>query len=286
MIDYILRFKAIIYVLFILSGCATVITSDTVFYTDKVPSKVDTNSIMSSSWFSNETNQVSEISFKHADGIVTRGIHFSVRDSKYVVVYFGGNGFRVNDAAVGLSKQFNRIGVDFVWVDYRGVGSSDGIPTLKNVRDDAVYFIEYYVSKFDKPIILHGVSMGSVVVSDIVDKLKINVAAIVLESPIFDVDDLFNRMSLPWQSIKVEEDLKHQNCKRFVGENQKPILFISANDDKFTPSLITRKFYQQSPSKNKIFLSIENASHVNSMTFDNTVEGYANFISNLTVNKK
>jgi hypothetical protein len=50
------------------------------------------------------------------------------------VVYFGGNSFRIQDAGIGLTRRFAQLGVDFVCMDYRGLGASDGIPSIETLK--------------------------------------------------------------------------------------------------------------------------------------------------------
>jgi uncharacterized protein len=78
------------------------------------------------------------------------------------------------------------LGYDTFLVDFRGVGGSSGNTTtvgIKEAKDVAIAFNYAQKSKFKYPLILYGISMGSVAVIKAVAQDNIQPQAIILELP-------------------------------------------------------------------------------------------------------
>lgn len=263
----------------LITGCSSVVKTNDLLMINTKKTPVNITAISNGDWFEPAIHKVEDIAITHDDGITTRGLHLSVKDSKYVVIYFGGNSFRIQDAGIGLTRRFAQLGVDFVWMDYRGLGASDGIPSIDTLKKDAIS-THNFVQQYDKKIILHGVSMGSLLAANIAASDN-DIHALVLEAAISDVESLVKGMAPSWKTVEVDPELKGISNEEFIAKYEGPLLFIVGEDDSVTPSNNTRKLFHTSPSNQKSFIVVLNASHVNSMTFDQAFNEYSSFLKSL-----
>jgi esterase/lipase len=270
---------ALIVALLLVAGCSSVIKTNDLLMTNAKKTPVDVTAISNGDWFEPSIHKIENFAITHDDGITTRGLHLLVKDSKYVVVYFGGNSFRIQDAGIGLTRRFAQLGVDFVWMDYRGLGASDGIPSIETLKKDAISTYNF-IQQYDKKVILHGVSMGSLLAANIAASDN-NIHALVLEAAITDVESLVKGMAPPWKTVEVDPELKGISNEEYIAQYEGPLLFIVGEDDSVTPAASTRKLFDTSPSIQKSFMVVSGASHVNSMTFDQAFNEYTSFIKSL-----
>lgn len=271
-----------IFFLTLITGCSTLVGTNELLVQDEIKTPVDIQRIKETSWFDRSKHSISTVSIKHKDNIQTNGLHLSVKDSDYVVVYFGGNSFRIQDAGMGLSRRFSELGVDFLWVDYRGIGASEGSPSIENLKQDAIDTYKFAQS-LNKKIILHGTSMGSFIANTLASEVNLN-GGLVLEAAIVDVDSLINGMTpfwyKPFNNVVLTNELSSLSNEKIIANYSGPLFLIVGDEDEITPVSFTNILFSKSPSKRKTMKVVKGAMHVNSMTFDQTIEAYAKFIDN------
>ena len=120
-----------------LSGCASVLMPDSLLRTDGKVTPVELSQFTEAEWFNAETQNISHLNITQDDGHTSRGYYLEQNAAKYTVLYFGGNGFRIQDAGIGLARVFSKIGVNFVWIDYRGLGATGGTPSIDRIKKDS-----------------------------------------------------------------------------------------------------------------------------------------------------
>jgi len=166
-----------------------------------------------------------------------------------------------------------------LWMDYRGIGASDGIPSIESLKQDALT-INKFAKQYDKEVVLHGVSMGSLIAANIAANDN-SIHGLVLEAAIFDVESLVKGMAPSWKTVEVAPELKGLGNEKYIANYQGPLLFIVGAEDTITPSISTQRLYDISPSNKKNLLVIDGASHVNSMTFEQTFIEYLAFLKSI-----
>lgn len=105
--------------------------------------------------------------------------------SQGIVILFPGNGGSKANL-LAPAQVFHNLGYDTLLVDFRGVGGSSGNTTTVGMREakDVAVVMDYVQGlKLDQPIILYGVSMGSVAILKAIAEEQINPDAIILELP-------------------------------------------------------------------------------------------------------
>ena len=183
---------------------------------------------------------------------------------------------------MGLSRRFTELGVDFLWVDYRGIGASEGTPSIENLKQDAIDTYKFAQS-MNKKIILHGTSMGSFIASTLASEVSLD-GGLVLEAAIVDVDSLINGMTpfwyKPFNNVMLTSELSSLNNEEIITNYSGPLFLIVGDEDEITPISFTKILFAKSPSKRKTMEVVRGAMHVNSMTFDQTIKAYESFIDN------
>jgi fermentation-respiration switch protein FrsA (DUF1100 family) len=267
-----------------LSGCASVLMPDSLLRTDGKVTPVELSQFTEAEWFNAETQNISHLNITQDDGHTSRGFYLEQNAAKYTVLYFGGNGFRIQDAGIGLARVFSKIGVNFVWIDYRGLGATGGTPSIDRIKKDSQTIIDH-LKTLHKPLIIHGISMGSLLASNIASDPKNadDISALVLESAILDLDSLINNMAPGWNPVEKQTDPQWSTYDSvpLVQKWAGPLLLLSSSDDDYTPVANAEKLYRVSSSKQKSIAVIEGASHVNAMTKEQTIEEYRSFLASL-----
>ena len=134
------------------------------------------------------------------DGANLYAVQFSRPDSKAVVLYFGGNAFTISKLAQNILDVYEAQPVDVFMVDHRGSGGSSGKASLNAMLDDAVQtydFVRQMEQYRNKPIIVHGQSLGSFFAGEVAKARTLD--ALVIESSATTAED--------WVQGLVDENL-------------------------------------------------------------------------------
>jgi hypothetical protein len=122
-----------------------------------------------------------------AEGIHVGGKVFAAPGKAPVVLYFHGNGEIASDYEA-IAPFYTRLGITLFVVDYRGYGSSDGVPTASALLADAWVTYEQAAAVLGErgipsdKLFLMGRSLGSAAALEIADRAGQGVAGLILES--------------------------------------------------------------------------------------------------------
>lgn len=264
------------------TACSAMITADNYLGKDDKAIPVDLAAIDKNGWVETSQDKLQSIEVSHADGVLGHGIYLQTKNSKYVIVYFGGNMFRIRDEAPVLLPRFAPLDVDVVWFDYRGLGASDGIPTYDAIQSDA-FDVLSYVSRLNKKVIVHGVSMGSLIAAKLSQDPRVD--GMVLEGAISTAPELIHNMT-PWWStpfVKVELDGTLQHTSNFpaISAYKKSLLLLIGDRDTTTPVQFSKALYAASPSSRKSLTIVLGGQHGNVMKFDQSGAAYQTFLGTI-----
>ena len=206
------------------------------------------------------------VDFHAADGVCLHGLFVKQPASPTVVLYFGGNEFRIGTYGIDLARDFAWAGLSVLMMDYRGYGESQGRPAIKALKDDALAAYDYLAARqdlTDRPIVIHGLSLGSFVATWAASQRPC--AALVLESPATNVRD-WVRGQVPWfvrpfvrlhiaPAVLVEDNVER------VANYGGALLVMTGERDRMTPPWMAERIYQASNSTNKHLLRVPDATH-------------------------
>lgn len=106
--------------------------------------------------------------------------------SQGTVLLFPGNGSSKATQLLAPAKVFHDLHYDTLLVDFRGVGGSSGNTTTLGVKEakDVALAVQYVEGlKFQRPVVLYGVSMGSAAILTAIAKENVKPDGIILELP-------------------------------------------------------------------------------------------------------
>jgi len=184
-------------------------------------------------------------------------------DSRGTVLLYGGNGFLMVTARAQLDALLS-LPVDVLAFDYRGYGQSTGSPSVAALEADALTVYDYATRELKvepSRMVLHGHSLGSFVAMFVEEKRQ--AAAVVLENPVSNVDDLVGGL-VPWLfdpfvRFKVAEELKRNDNLARAETIEVPLLVFSGTEDPIAPDRMAKAIHEQAEGSE--WVSIEGGGH-------------------------
>jgi len=169
------------------------------------------------------------------------------------VLMFHGNGEVITDYVGEFAALFERIGLNFCVVDYRGYGLSEGSPSLGKILEDGRAAWDYFTAEAGIPaenIVLLGRSMGSIPAIEIASHTEDNFIGLIVESGIAGFDRWIERMEplvrqagMDFDGLKA--DLKQNLDHRAKIEKvSRPILILHTEADSIVPSWNAHDMYK------------------------------------------
>ena len=183
-----------------------------------------------------------------------------------IILFFHGNG-EIGSEYDEIAQVYNQNNINFIIVDFRGYGFSNGTPNIENTQSDA-HFILDFVLKYIKEknysgsLILMGRSLGSVSVLELAKRYPMDFIGLIIESGFSDENPLFKLIGITAKQAGFKKEngfLNGEKIKKYSG----PLLIIHAQEDHIVPLTQGELLYNSCPSKNKKFLPIPNANHNN-----------------------
>ena len=173
-----------------------------------------------------------EIRLKHGDHTLT-GWFFKneIGPDQPLIIYYGGNAEDVSLNFGDLQRFATR---SFLFMNYRGYGQSDGLPSERALLEDALFIFDHVLvsEKIDPShVVLMGRSLGSGVAVHVAANR--DVGGVILVTPF---DSLVNVAKAHYPIFPVSLMLKHRfdSAALAAGINT-PALFLTASNDRVVP---------------------------------------------------
>lgn len=200
------------------------------------------------------------------DGIyIGSRYHLDKKDSPNMV-YFHGNAELVSEYDM-MAEVYLKLGVNFIPVDYRGYGISDGEPSMPALIRDAVSCLKFIRNDLNEKgntgnIVVMGRSLGSAAVLEQISQIPELIHGLIIESGFAFEEPLFRLLGLDPNALgyKPENGLKHiQKIKSYSG----PTLIIHARQDHIIAFSQGEDLFNASSGKPKEHFWVDNANHNN-----------------------
>jgi uncharacterized protein len=180
------------------------------------------------------------------------------------IVFFHGNGEIVADYDE-LAPFYNRQGVNFFPVDYRGYGRSTGDPTVSAMMRDchAIFaFARRWLVEmgYPGPLMLMGRSLGSASALELAAAYPERVAALIVESGFAYAGPLLQLLGVNLAAIGFKEMAGFRNVDK-IRAYPGPTLIIHAERDHIIPFSDGQALYDASAAPDKTLLKIPRANH-------------------------
>lgn len=176
-------------------------------------------------------------------------------DNAPLVFYFGGN---AEDISITGLEIANRADANFVLMNYRGYGESEGSPSQAALFNDALSIYDSLVdsTRHNGKIVVFGRSLGSGVGVYLGSQRKVDAA--VLVTPYDSIRNVAQR-HLPW--LPVSELIRHPfDSIALASSLDIPALFLVAELDQVVPTEHAQRLIDSWAGR-KRWVSIEGASH-------------------------
>jgi len=180
------------------------------------------------------------------------------------LIFFHGNGEIVADYDE-MGPVYNRMGLNFLAVDYRGYGRSTGTPTITAMMRDCHGIFEFSLEWLrDKgctgPLIAMGRSLGSASALELASHYKDRMSGLIIESGFAYAGPLLRLLGINPEAIGFKEEKGFRNLAK-IKTWDKPALIIHAELDQIIPFSEGQALYEACPSSEKTLLKIPFADH-------------------------
>jgi fermentation-respiration switch protein FrsA (DUF1100 family) len=180
------------------------------------------------------------------------------------VLFFHGNGEIVADYD-DLGPLYNRMGMNFLPVDYRGYGRSTGRPTVTTMMKDCHAIFEFTKKWLEEngytgAFIAMGRSLGSASVLELASHHKDLIDGLVVESGFAHAGPLLALLDVNRAAMGFREEKGFRNLEK-IRTWDKPTLVIHAEFDHIIPFSDGQALYDACRSSDKTLLKIPGADH-------------------------
>ena len=180
------------------------------------------------------------------------------------ILFFHGNGEIASDYDE-FGPVYNRMGMNFLVVDYRGYGRSSGRPTVTAMMRDCHAIFEFTKgwlgeNGYGGAFIVMGRSLGSASALELISRHKDRINGLVLESSFANTGTLLEFLGVNASEIGFSEGKGFRNLEK-IRAWDKTTLIIHAEFDHFFPISEAQALYDACPSPHKTLLKIPGANH-------------------------
>ena len=191
--------------------------------------------------------------------------------AKLTMLHFHGNGETIADYVGSDFHAFNDIGVNMVWVEYRGYGRSTGKPQLVAMLGDGERVVQALGLSFDR-VIAFGRSMGSLYAIELASRQP-TLAGLVIESGIADPAERFLTYADVAATGSSEDVIRaevatHFDHQKKLAAYQNPVLILHAENDHLITVSHAERNFKWSASANKKLVVFPYGDHNSIMPFN------------------
>jgi uncharacterized protein len=193
------------------------------------------------------------------------GARFHIGDKTHPnILFFHGNGEIVSDYD-DLGPMYTQLGINFLPVDYRGYGRSNGIPSVSSMMQDChtiFSFVHEWLKKngHQGPLIIMGRSLGSACALELAWAHETAIDALVIESGFAWATPLLRLLGVNTEAMGFNEETGFRNIDK-IKTVEKPTVIIHAEYDHIIPFSDGQSLFDASPAIHKELVRIPNADH-------------------------
>lgn len=189
--------------------------------------------------------------------------HLTAADAPNIL-FFHGNGEIVADYDE-MGPLYNRLGLNFLPVDYRGYGRSGGQPSIAAMMQDCHTILRYVTNwlpehGYSGPLVLMGRSLGSASVLELAASHPDQAAGLIIESGFAFAGPLLQLLGVNPQTLGFTEEAGFNHLAK-IRTWHKPLLIIHAQFDQIIPYRDAQALYDACPSREKTLVQIPGANH-------------------------
>jgi pimeloyl-ACP methyl ester carboxylesterase len=197
------------------------------------------------------------------DGVVLGGrFHFAGSNCP-TILFWHGNGEIASD--YDDTQEYIAMGINFLVIDFRGYGESDGTPTGSNLLSDAITVYEKTPKLLQKigiqsdQLFIMGRSLGCTSAVEIAHIAQGNISGLILESGRAFTVPIMERVG-GFHPDQYDEKLGFRNHEK-IAEITVPTLIIHGEEDEIIPVSDGEAMFGNSAGQPKKLVKIANAGH-------------------------
>ena len=180
------------------------------------------------------------------------------------ILFFHGNGEIVADYDE-LGPVYNGTGINFMPVDYRGYGRSDGTPSVSAMMQDChaifAFTREWLAGRgYRGPLVVMGRSLGSASALELAAGYSRDIDALIVESGFALAGPLLDLLGVDARRLGFKEENGFRNIDK-IGRFKGPTLNIHAEHDHIIPFADGQALFDASAADDKKLLMIPAANH-------------------------
>jgi pimeloyl-ACP methyl ester carboxylesterase len=188
----------------------------------------------------------------------------AVQPAGPLILFFHGNGEIAADYD-DIGPLFNRLGINFIVVDYRGYGCSGGRPTVSAMMADCHPLLDFVLDWQKKkdspgPLIVMGRSLGSASALDLAATRGDQIDGLVVESGFAWAGPLLRLLGVDPDRIGFDASAGFANLDK-IGKVAKPTVIIHAEFDHIIPFSDGEALFEASAAADKVLVKIPGANH-------------------------
>ena len=193
------------------------------------------------------------------------GARFHIRDNTCPnILFFHGNGEIVSDYDE-LGPMYNQLEINFLPVDYRGYGRSNGEPSVAGMMRDChgiLSFVRTWLQEngHHGSLIVMGRSLGSASALELAQAYPTDIDALIIESGFALAAPLLRLLGINTKAIGFSEEKGFGNIDK-IRNYAGPTLIIHAEYDHIIPFSDGRSLYDASPARDKKLIQVPGANH-------------------------
>jgi pimeloyl-ACP methyl ester carboxylesterase len=197
------------------------------------------------------------------DVVVGGRFHMAAKPAPNVL-FFHGNGEIVADYDE-MGPLYNRMGMNFLPVDYRGYGRSTGRPTISTMMKDCHEIFDFTRAWLEEngytgTFVVMGRSLGSASALELAARCKERMEGLVVESGFAYTGPLLALLGVDTAAMGFREEKGVGNLE-MIKTWEKPALIIHAEFDHIIPFSDGWALFDACPSSDKTLLKIPGANH-------------------------
>lgn len=173
------------------------------------------------------------------------GFRLARPQSEGVILYLGGNNFRVHVSGGSIVRAFPD-NMDIILFDYPGYGHSEGTASTVSMLAAAVDIYDYARDQDwlkDRPFIVYGFSLGGFIASHLAAERSVD--AVILEATSPDVktwaESFVPVIARPFVNIEIADSIAYLDNAAALTRANVPVLLLAGKKDKQSKPNLSRQ---------------------------------------------
>lgn len=200
----------------------------------------------------------------------TLAYHQTIVDpSALTLLHFHGNGETIANYVNGQFHQFYDLGINIVFVEYRGYGDSFGVPQLVAMLDDGEQLVQKLGLRFDQ-VVAFGRSMGSLYSIEMAARQP-TLAGLVIESGIHDLGERLTAWGIDteFSSEQIQSECKiHFDHQQKLASYPGQVLVLHAERDHIINMTHAEQNFEAATSGKSRLVRLPHGDHSSVMPFN------------------